>query len=266
MKKIISAIILVLLFATNAYASLQFDGVNDYVLIPDSDNWNFGSNNFTIEFWARLNDTTTNNSIFLTSSTMWIYYAPGINSGLTFRAYNGFVAVVDECQGSMTGWSPSTWYHIGVTRNGNNWGLYRNGVKIGGDVNGNAIPNDGGFKVGVMSNLTQFYNGSMDELRIWNIGMTESDIQYYMNNSPDPSDSRLLGYWDMELNDQRIVHDLTHYGNNGQLNGYPPVPEPATMFLLLLGLGGLRFLRGGKVKLVPSYKGTPCNILEHSSE
>ena len=32
--------------------ALRFDGINDYVTVPDSNLWAFGSNNFTVEFWA----------------------------------------------------------------------------------------------------------------------------------------------------------------------------------------------------------------------
>ena len=33
--------------------ALQFDGVDDFVRVPDSDLWAFGSNDFTIEFWVK---------------------------------------------------------------------------------------------------------------------------------------------------------------------------------------------------------------------
>ena len=37
--------------------AFSFDGVNDYVEIPDSDDWNFGSGNFTLGMWIyRLDD------------------------------------------------------------------------------------------------------------------------------------------------------------------------------------------------------------------
>jgi len=32
--------------------ALRFHGTNDYVTVPDSDLWAFGTNDFTVEFWA----------------------------------------------------------------------------------------------------------------------------------------------------------------------------------------------------------------------
>ncbi len=36
----------------NPTSALQFDGTNDYVSIPDSSAWNFGTNSFTVALWV----------------------------------------------------------------------------------------------------------------------------------------------------------------------------------------------------------------------
>lgn len=33
-----------------------FDGTGDYLTVPDSDDWNFGSGDFTIDFWVNFSD------------------------------------------------------------------------------------------------------------------------------------------------------------------------------------------------------------------
>jgi len=35
--------------------ALQFNGSSDYVSVADSPDWNFGSGDFTLEFWANFN-------------------------------------------------------------------------------------------------------------------------------------------------------------------------------------------------------------------
>ena len=62
MKKIVLVLTLILLFADNSYAdnyTLNFDGINDYVSVPDSDDWAFGTGDFTLEFWVKLNTVKT---------------------------------------------------------------------------------------------------------------------------------------------------------------------------------------------------------------
>ena len=39
--------------------SLEFDGVDDYVTIDDSDDWAFGSGDFAIQFWAKFDEYTS---------------------------------------------------------------------------------------------------------------------------------------------------------------------------------------------------------------
>src|SRR3990167_8969973 len=36
-------------------ASILLDGTGDYATVPDSDDWNFGAGDFTIDFWVRFN-------------------------------------------------------------------------------------------------------------------------------------------------------------------------------------------------------------------
>ncbi|MCK4641732.1 MAG: hypothetical protein KAU06_10370, partial [Candidatus Marinimicrobia bacterium] len=72
-KKSIILIILIIfmsyvLVAQAGGYALSFDGSDDYVSVPDHSQWDFSSNDFTIELWAKLADTPTNNNGLLTRS------------------------------------------------------------------------------------------------------------------------------------------------------------------------------------------------------
>src|SRR5436305_1344242 len=43
--------------------AFSFDGTNDFVSVGDTTDWNFGTNDFTIEFWTKLN--VLKNSMFI---------------------------------------------------------------------------------------------------------------------------------------------------------------------------------------------------------
>ena len=75
----------------------------------------------------------------------------------------------------------------------------------------------------------------------------------------------ILDYWNFDEGSGQIVHDLTSYGNNGQLGSISgmnanaptwvvsdrlisPVPEPSTMLLLSFGLMGAGFFRRKRAK------------------
>ena len=124
-------------------SSIQFDGTGDYLVTPANNIMQFGTSNFTIEMWW--------NPSTLASFQPLIYHTndSGVNGtgefsflynttlGLRFYINGGATAIQ---QGSTTGWSTGTWYHVAAVRNGNTLTLYRDGVSIAsGSVSGVTI-------------------------------------------------------------------------------------------------------------------------------
>ncbi|SVB43939.1 uncharacterized protein METZ01_LOCUS196793, partial [marine metagenome] len=65
----------------------------------------------------------------------------------------------------------------------------------------------------------QNLNGVIDEVQIWNVSLTESQIQSYMATSPMGNESGLVGYWRFDENSGTTVHDLSGNTNHGTING-----------------------------------------------
>ena len=125
--------------------SLVFDGVNDYVKAPFSSNYNFGSGDFTVSAWINMTVLPSNNwSSFVThgvsgSAQRWVFYYDTRTSqsspGLRFSSINASNAAnIDISVGSTSGWSAGVWYYVTITRVGNVFTLYRNGIQAGNTV------------------------------------------------------------------------------------------------------------------------------------
>ena len=149
-------------------ASGLFDGAGDSVTTPDSADWDFGSNPFTIDFWVRHAATTSIDYVYSwSSSSGWIMgYAKGAT--LKLRIYDdGSIAV----QSSAT-WEPvvDTWYHVAFVRNGNNFYMFIDGVQLGTTQDVTGITFDGhasaALAVGGDNGNLGTFNGWMDEVRI----------------------------------------------------------------------------------------------------
>src|SRR5262249_12571282 len=64
----------------------------------------------------------------------------------------------------------------------------------------------------------------MDEVRIWSIARTPSEIQNARFTCIDPATPGLVGYWNMDESSGQSVIDATPFQNNGSL-GATPLPS-----------------------------------------
>lgn len=157
---------------TDNVGSAYFDGNGDFLTVPDSDTFSFGSGNFTFECWAKTR--TGNNS---TSEPIITQSASGASSDSSF--YFGFGTDASVYVSDGTGWdynatsSISTyndgeWHHVAAVRNGTSLIIYVDGVNVG------STTLSSGFTLGNSSRLIQigyqtsgtYYNGFISNLRI----------------------------------------------------------------------------------------------------
>jgi hypothetical protein len=159
--------------------AIELDGVNDYVQLAAASSLNMGVSPFTIS--AFIKKTVGNGSIFIKYSTPTGYML-GVNptGSLGFGTYNasngttwvsGNASVID-----------GTWHHVAAVREADGTlKLYIDGVLDNAlqfpIVN---VDNPIGPRIGCDSQSYQadtFFNGTMDDVRIYNRALSSSDIQ-----------------------------------------------------------------------------------------
>src|SRR6185295_11370121 len=100
-------------------------------------------------------------------------------------------------------WMPQlgTWYHLAFTYDGvlGIQSLYINGVRQASNLISRTIGYDTHpLLIGVDSNnevIGGFFGGKADEVRVWNVARSESEIQAAMSQSLLGTESGLVGYW-----------------------------------------------------------------------
>ena len=169
-------------------SSAYFDGINDYLLVPDSDNWNFGNNDFTIDAQIRITSVSIGSTIGFFSQYVNIDNRGGFNytegSGLVFFARSGgtnTIIVIGNCSLLL-----NMWYHVAVVRNGTNFYLFLNGVDItsSGSSESDPYPDfSTSAKIGIW-NESIYFNGYVNEFRVskgiarWTSNFTPLQRQY----------------------------------------------------------------------------------------
>lgn len=140
--------------------SIYFDDSGDYLTVPTSDDFDFGTGDFTIDFWFRQNVSFGSDGIFSlrqdSSNLLHVY------------AFFGTLYVVVNGTSISTSFSWDTWYHLAIVRNGNTVTVYLSGTSFGSkDVTGISFnDNDSGLWIGTYLSTSNEFAGYVDELRI----------------------------------------------------------------------------------------------------
>ena len=201
--------------ATN-YA-LSFDGTDDIVTVPFASDLDV-TNAFTIEAWV---DATSANGGGIAS--MW--GEGGLPDKLLLQLTGGDVVgrIAVAGQTTVSATMPlNTWTHVALSYDGATMLLYLNGVQAGSTDIAGALPLENlPFRLGIEDvnlGVRTFFNGSLDEVRFWNVARSAADIAANYQASISPTSTGLIAYWNFnEAQSSQTVTDITTHGNNGTL-------------------------------------------------
>ena len=166
-------------------SSIAFDGTGDYLSIPDDDAFDLGTGNFTIEGWVNYSSTGLFTTVL---SKGWPTGSAGgafvvtLNAGnLLFFAESGSDSWdIALNRVIVAGLQLSTWYHIAITRSGNTFRTFNNGVVVETWTNSLGLMNNSDIvSVGATKTGSNGMNGYIDDLRI-----TKGVARYTANFTP----------------------------------------------------------------------------------
>ncbi len=190
---------------------VYFDGLDDDISIPDSDDFNL--KNFSISFWFYRYDNDYSRFISQQSSDYWIV---GIRNSPNNDLY--FNSSIDGYSPSVnTGVMPenNAWNHITFSRDTENdvIKLYLNGslVHQSPTSNNDSYELNQSIRLGSYNGINHFLSGHLDEVAIFNEVVSDSDVLKIFNQqnklfsdmtglSPlwTPKWEQLVGYWSMD--------------------------------------------------------------------
>jgi chitodextrinase len=179
-------------------SALAFDGVNDYVELATTTPYAITTQPFTVSAWVYLNSFATSNyphvitlrtntssayQIFLSNQSSYLGIAIGSASSWARLKTNTSAA-------SLTG----GWHHVAVTYTGtgastaNKFKIYLDGVSKTLSNAGTFTPLSQGNYIGWSGAPGEYWNGRIDEVRMYNRVLTQTEIQNDMN-TPLASDT-----------------------------------------------------------------------------
>ena len=216
--------------------SLLFDGMNDEVTISGITDYQV-TDALTIEAWIKPNSWSDFDGILNYAKDQgpskagfgFVYFATGWRFFLKTTTNS-----IDYISMAEVSTPSGQWTHLAATYDGEKVRIYRNGSAIDstdamGDIQWTGAPSD--FKLGSFTKAgsTGYFDGQIDDVRIWNIVRTGIQIKASREITIDKNEPGLVGYWQMDAGSGGTATDSTSTANHGIINGATWVVEDSPL-------------------------------------
>ena len=155
----------------NANSAINIANTGTRATIP---NLPYGNNPRTISLWVKLN-------VMRADYNMLFSYGQQSNSSSNGGSINAggvmYLGYNNNFQAPSTANATNTWYHIVYTYDGTNAKIYKNGTFLGTTTKSwNTLNNSDAFDLGVGVGGELWFDGSIDDLKIYNYALSDSDV------------------------------------------------------------------------------------------
>lgn len=198
----------------NTY-SVDFDGTNDYM---DCGAIVGSFSALSVSAWVKADSYGPFFNVVASQYTAGVggaFFLEAVGTEMWFGLSNGssFAGLAKYTTTLPTG----SWYHVVGTWDGSSTKVYINGT-LGSQTGSYSASLGGGtisFKVGSM--LDGYWNGKIDEVGLFNTGLSASDVTAIYNSGvpADLSSYSPVSYWRMGDNDSGTGTTITDQGSGG---------------------------------------------------
>lgn len=210
-------------------ASLRFDGANDGVRLPSAISTSLaGSNALTIEAWIKPTNLSGVRQIVCNHSPGASQYVLDLQgNSIEFFITPGGIYSAQTAANTVT---LNVWQHIAAVFDGNSCKIYINGVLSASSATfaTYAILNPAVQSPSIGADgFNQYFQGDMDEVRLWKSGRTKCEINTFMNCEIPANSPNLMANFHLNQGAAfgangtvTIANDATSSANNGTLTSF----------------------------------------------
>ncbi|MHC1737463.1 MAG: LamG-like jellyroll fold domain-containing protein [Ignavibacteriaceae bacterium] len=205
--------------------ALAFAGSDDYIDFGWTNSPAYNNSSLTIEAWINSTSSATDEVIVCWGSNF------GLDDNVQFRMHERKLQLGIDVSGwqSVMGKSfinTGNWVHVAMVKNNSSVSLYVNGIlDATGEINLN--PNVPNFFIGAAYKngsiiYDHYFPGKIDEVRVWNVARTESQIHESMMTTLAGNESNLSAYYRFDNYDGTTLYDVSGNAKNGTLTNMVP--------------------------------------------
>jgi len=212
--------------------ALDFDGIDDYVLVPNSVSLNVDSE-ITIMAWIN-SESTNGPRVFVskwndnTYDWSYIFKQHNYYDKLRFSLSKSYHSDLIDLTGTSHISTIGNWVYVSATYYSSTGiaKVYFNGIEDGSSTIGVNQLIDSSITdllIGAVytgGGITENFAGIIDEVRIYDRALNQSEIQI-LYDLIHPGNQGLVGYWNFNEGNGNIVYDISGCKNNGITDGNP---------------------------------------------
>ncbi|WP_298903311.1 LamG-like jellyroll fold domain-containing protein [uncultured Psychroserpens sp.] len=198
----------------------NFDGSSNYVDLGD--NYDLNAGGFTVSAWINRTSGTSRSIVSKRNNNNSRGFDLRINGSnrlqLTWKTADYTSQSITSTVAIPTG----EWHHVAVTFNGSKATLYLDGVANISATKTAPGTSTSPFLIGASGDTPgRFFNGDIDEVRIWDIELSQDQLRYIMNQEIEETSNLVSGSYFKTKNITPTKNDISTLPWNN-LKGYFP--------------------------------------------
>jgi hypothetical protein len=161
-------------------SALSFDGINDQVSVPDANTLDL-TNAMTLEAWVRPSALSAWRTILMKEQTAGLVYGLYANGDTNRPSAHIYTNVERDVRGTAAV-PVNAWTHVAATYDGAVLRFFINGTQVStANIAGTILTSTGQLRIGGNSIWGEWFNGLIDEVRVYKRTLTAAEIQADMN-------------------------------------------------------------------------------------
>jgi hypothetical protein len=207
--------------------ALSFDGIDDFVEVADSASLDL-TTGMTLEAWVNPQTKNGWRTVLLKEAPDSLSYALYASDDATRPdGYARIGGIPRRVQGYSSSLATNEWNHLTATYESGTLRLYVNGLPVGTEHFSGPIETSAqALRLGGSSVWGDYLRGMVDEVRIYNVALTQAQIQIDMQRSVEPgalapatSTAGLVAAYGFNEGTGPTLHDSSGKANHGSISG-----------------------------------------------
>lgn len=251
--------------------SMAFDGVDDELCVTYHDE--FPTDKFTVSAYVKLGDSNNESGIIDWGSSLnknwWITTTPsGEPKGYVFHIGNG------TSSDSLKYYLPNSpanpenvnnWHQITMIYNGSALSVLVDGEFVGTKP-ASIVREKNYLNIGSKIGNDGFFKGRIDDVRVYNRPLTQTEVNSTKNRSVSKSEAGLVSYWKMDEGIGVKVFDNTTIPTNANVYGATfSSDKPEVYNAGITDVTGYYVIDGINYSLNENFRATPMKNFEFNS-